>query len=234
MDGNEENKDRAAAEAIREVKSGQVIGLGTGSTARFFVERLGQLWRAGRIERITGVPTSEATRAIAEKYGIPLAPPDAHAVIDLAVDGADEIDPRLDLIKGLGGALLREKAVEIRARRFIVIADDTKLVERLGTKAKLPIEVAPDRWEPLAGALESLGAVAALRRSKDGAPKLTDQENYLLDLGFSGGIDDPRRLARALDAMPDVLAHGLFLGMASLAIVGTDSGTRRIERRETA
>jgi ribose 5-phosphate isomerase A len=139
-------KARAAEEAVRDVVSGQVLGLGSGSTAALAVAKLGERARRGELRDIIGVPTSEATRAIAERYGIPIASIDAYAVIDLTIDGADEVGPGLDLIKGLGGALLREKAVERKSKRFVVIVDDTKLVERLGTKAPVPIEVAPASW----------------------------------------------------------------------------------------
>ena len=220
-------KARAAEEAVREVVSGQVLGLGSGSTAALAVAKLGERYQRGELSNIVGVPTSEATRAIAERYGIPLAPIDAYAQIDLAIDGADEVGPGLDLIKGLGGALLREKAVERKAKRFIVIVDDSKLVERLGTKAPVPIEVAPASWRELVEPLRALGGDPILREDASG-PRTTDQNNYLIDCWFRGGIAEPRALAASLESIPLVLEHGLFLGMASVAIVADDTGVRRI------
>ena len=222
-------KARAAEEAVREVVSGQVVGLGSGSTAAIAVKRLGERYQRGELSAIVGVPTSEATRAIAEQYGIPLASIDAYAQIDLAIDGADEVGPGLDLIKGLGGALLREKAVERKSKRFIVIVDDSKLVQRLGTKAPVPIEVTPASWRELVDPLRALGGDPILRESSSG-PRTTDQNNYLIDCWFRGGIADPRALAARFDAMPLVLEHGLFLGMASVAIVADETGVRRIAR----
>jgi ribose 5-phosphate isomerase A len=232
MSSDEAKKERAAEDAVREVKSGQILGLGTGSTAKFVVIKIGERYRAGELEDIVGVPTSEATRALAEQWGIPLAPIENHPVIDLAIDGADEVDPNLDLIKGLGGALLREKAVEIKAKRFIVTVDDSKLVGKLGTKSPLPIEVAPETWERAVAALERLGCTPLLREDAAGVPKRTDQQNYLLDCRFAKGIDDPEGLAGELDRMPEVIAHGLFLEMADAIIIAGDKGTRRIYRNK--
>lgn len=222
-------KARAAEEAVREVVSGQVLGLGSGSTAAIAVTRLGERYQRRELRNIVGVPTSEATRAIAQRYGIPVAPIDAYAAIDLAIDGADEVGPGLDLIKGLGGALMREKAVERKSKRFVVIVDDTKLVQRLGTKAPVPIEVDPASWRALVEPLRALGGDPILRETASG-PRTTDQNNYLIDCWFRGGIADAHALAASLDAMPLVLAHGLFLGMANVAIVADKTGVRRIER----
>lgn len=225
----DEKKARAARAAVEEVKSGQILGLGTGSTSRFAVMEIGERYRAGILRDIVGVPTSEATRALAAGYGIPLDPVERHASIDLAIDGADEVDPGLDLIKGLGGALRREKEVEVKARRFIVIVDDAKLVARLGTKAPVPIEVAPERWQALIEPLRALGGVPVLREDQSG-PKKTDHANYIVDCRFPEGIADPAALARALDDIPLVLAHGLFLGMADRVIVADAGGLRFIDR----
>ncbi len=228
---DEAKKAAAAEEALREVRSGQILGLGTGSTANYAVIGIGERWRSGALKDIVGVPTSEATHALAAGYGIPIAPIGAHAVIDVAIDGADEVDPNLDLIKGLGGALLREKAVEVKARRFVVIVDDSKLVEKLGTKSALPVEVAPNDVSKIQAALVKLGGSPVLRTDPSGKPKQTDQANHLLDCRFPNGIDDPHALARALDAMPEVKAHGLFLDMADVVIVAGAEGTRRVERK---
>lgn len=222
-------KRRAAAEAVTEVKSGMILGLGTGSTSKLAVEMIGERYRRGELTQIIGVPTSEATRAVAELYGIPLAPIEAHAVIDLAIDGADEVDPSLDLIKGLGGALLREKAVEKKARRFVVIVDESKLVERLGSKAPVPVEVAREGWRSMMPRLAALGCTPALRGG-EADPKITDGGNVVLDCRFAGHIPDAHALATTLDAMPEVLAHGLFIGMANEIVVAGASGVRRISR----
>ncbi len=163
--------------------------------------------------------------------GHPLAAIDAHAHLDLAVDGADEVDPGLELIKGLGGALLREKAVELRARRLVVIVDETKLVPRLGTKAPLPVEVDRQGWAQVAERLQAeLGCIPAIRGGPD-QPFATDNSNYILDCRFANGIADPRAVASRLDRDPQVRAHGLFLGMASQVIVaGADGTIRKLER----
>jgi ribose 5-phosphate isomerase A len=222
-------KARAAEEAVHDVVSGQVLGLGSGSTAAIAVTKLGERLQRGELRDIVGVPTSEATRAVAERYGIPVAPIDAYAAIDLAIDGADEVGPGLDLIKGLGGALLREKAVERKAKRFVVIVDDSKLVTRLGTKAPVPLEVAPASWRGLIEPLRALGGDPILREGPSG-PRTTDQGNYLIDCWFRGGIGDPRALAADLEANSLVLEHGLFLGMADVVIVADATGVRRIAR----
>lgn len=222
-------KARAAEEAVREVVSGQVLGLGSGSTAAIAVAMIGERFQRGELRDIVGVPTSEATRAIAERYAIPIAPIEAYAAIDLAIDGADEVGPGLDLIKGLGGALLREKAVERKAKRFVVIVDDTKLVERLGTKAPVPLEVPATSWRDLLEPLRALGGEPILREGPSG-PRTTDQNNYLLDCWFRDGIIDARALAARLEAMSLVLEHGLFLGMADVVIVADANTVRRIER----
>jgi ribose 5-phosphate isomerase A len=222
-------KARAAEEAVREVVSGQILGLGSGSTAAIAVTRIGERFQHGELRDIVGVPTSEATRAIAERYGIPVAPIDAYAAIDLAIDGADEVGPGLDLIKGLGGALLREKAVERKAKRFVVIVDDSKLVARLGTKAPVPLEVAPASWRDLLEPLRTLGGDPILREGPSGA-RTTDQGNYLIDCWFRAGIADAHALAARFEAIPLVLEHGLFLGMADVVIVADAHGIRRIDR----
>jgi ribose 5-phosphate isomerase A len=228
---DEAKKERAAEEAVKEVTSGQILGLGTGSTAKYAVIKIGERFRAGQLKNIVGVPTSEATRALAAQYGIPLAPIEKHAIIDLAIDGADEVDGDLNLLKGLGGALLREKMVERKAKRLVVIVDESKLVERLGTKSVVPIEVAPDKWRSLFEPLRALGGIPMLREDAGGQPLATDQQNYLIDCRFASGIDDAYALAKALDALPDVIGHGLFLDMADSVIVADDSGTRRIDRK---
>jgi len=215
-------KKKAAEKAVERVQSGMVLGLGTGSSTKYATMKIGQLWQAGVITDIVGIPTGEKTAELASEYGIPLATLDEYPVIDLAIDGADEITPDLDLIKGLGGALLREKMIEIVTKYFIVVADNRKWVDKLATRSPLPVEVVQFSWKFSAKWLESLGCEPILRQS-DGRPYVTDNGNYIVDCHFSDGIDDPLGLAETLQSRPGVVEHGLFLGMASEAIVaGTD------------
>src|SRR5947208_11159391 len=198
-----------AAEALRHVASGQVVGLGTGHAATAVVRALAQRVAAGLDVR--GVPTSEATAALARGLGIKLLTPDDIETIDVAVDGADEVDPRGDLIKGYGGALLREKVVATMARRFVVLAGAEKLVPVLGTRGRLPVEVVPFAAAPCRRRLEALGYPATLRTA-DGAPVVTDHGNRLLDCRL-GPIRDPAALEAALRATPAVVGTGPFSGM---------------------
>ncbi|MBL8587178.1 MAG: ribose-5-phosphate isomerase RpiA [Methylobacteriaceae bacterium] len=213
-------KRRAAARAMAFVRPGMRLGLGTGSTARHFVDLLGAAVRDGL--DVVGVPTSEATRAQAEALRIPLTDLDATPELDLTIDGADEFDAALRLIKGGGGALLREKIVAAASARMVVIADSSKRVERLG-RFPLPVEVAPFGLEStrraVAAAARAAGCAGAitLRRRADGAVFATDGGHYILDCAF-GVIPDPEALAAALDPLPGVMGHGLFLGLASVVI----------------
>ena len=191
-----------------------VLGLGTGTTARYFVEGLRGLG-------VAAVATSRATSDLARAAGVELLE-DPGAPLDLAVDGADEIDPSLRLVKGAGGALFREKMVAMAARRFVVVADSSKLVERLG-RGHVPVEVAPFLWRRTAARLAELGASPALRGGEL-APFRTDNGNLIVDLTFPDGIADPARTAGALKAVTGVLEHGLFLGLAHGAIVASEAG----------
>ncbi len=217
---------RAAAErAVALVEDGMRLGLGTGSTAAHFVSLLGARVREGL--QVVGVPTSEAIRRQAEGAGIPLTTLDETPELDLTIDGADEIDDRLRLIKGGGGALLREKIVAAASRRMIVIADASKRVKRLG-RFPLPIEVVPfglgATGRAVATAFERLGCVGELRlRGSDEAPFVTDGGHYILDAHLNA-IADPNGLAAALNAIPGVVEHGLFIGLATSAILSTDDG----------
>jgi ribose 5-phosphate isomerase A len=226
---SDELKKKAAAEAVAEVRSGMILGLGTGSTATFAVRMIGERFERGELEKIVGVPTSEATRAVAESFGIPLAPIDRYDAIDLAIDGADEVDPALDLVKGLGGALLREKQVEKKARRFIVIVDDSKVVEKLGTRAPLPVEVPRDIWREMVDKLYAFGCTPRLRGG-EARPAVTDGGSFVLDCHFEHGIDDAKATSDWLDITHGVLAHGLFVGMATDVIVAGAGGIRRLTR----
>lgn len=216
---------RQAAEcAVGYVESGMVVGLGTGSTAAFAVRRIGQLLRAGRLERVVGVPTSRRVEGLAREQGIPLRTLEEEPEVDVTIDGADEVDPDLNLLKGRGGAMLREKIVARASRCEIIVVDDAKLVPRLGTQAPLPVEVVPFGWSVIARELAALGG-RPLRRASGGDPVLTDEGNYILDCRF-GGIADPGALDRALRAIPGVVEHGLFVGLATMVIVAGREGLR--------
>lgn len=224
-------KRQAAARALEYVRNGMVLGLGSGTTARHFVDLLGERLASGELSEIQGVPTSEATAAQARALGIPLTTLAEQGALDLAFDGADDVDPHLNLIKGLGRAALREKIIEVHARRFIVMVDESKLVGQLGERNPLPVEIlsfeaaAHVRW------LNSLGCRAELWLEADGSPVVTDDGNYLARCWFPGGIVDPYALDRELNARPGVLGHGLFLDMADVVIVAAVNGVRVMERK---
>ncbi len=230
MSGLEDRKRAAAEASLKYVKDGMVLGLGTGSTARYVLEGLARRIAAEGL-RVSGVPTSLATADAAKTLGIPLTSLEEHPALDLAIDGADEVDPRLDLIKGLGGALFREKIVAAAAKRFLVVVDDSKLVPRLGTKSPVPVEVHPFGWRAAQSRLEGLGARVELR-TRNGKSVLTDNGNHILDAGF-GPIRSPARLAASLDAIPGVVAHGLFLNLADLVLVASDAGVKTLRATRT-
>lgn len=220
-------KRAAAARAIEFVESGMVLGLGTGSTASFAVEELAARVAGGL--SIVAIPTSERTAAQARRLGIPLASFAEHHRIDLAIDGADEVQrSTLDLIKGRGGALLREKIVAAASRRFIVVVDHDKLVDRLGEQMPVPVEVAQFGWQATAAALAKLGADPELRHVGEG-PFVTDGGNFILDCRF-GPIDDPERTERLIKMTVGVVENGLFIGRSSAVIVATDSGVDILTR----
>jgi ribose 5-phosphate isomerase A len=224
-------KRAAAARAVALVEDGMRLGLGTGSTAAHFVSLLGERVRAGL--RVVGVPTSEVTRAQAEREGVPVTTLDETPELDLTVDGADELDQRLRLIKGAGGALLREKIVAAASRRMIVIADGSKRVEALG-RFPLPIEVVPFGLEATRRAILRTLEAASLRgdlrlRGKGGEPFLTDGGHVILDAHL-GRIPEPERPGLALNDVPGVVEHGLFLGLATGAVLATESGLVELGR----
>jgi ribose 5-phosphate isomerase A len=223
-------KRQAAARALEQVQGGMRLGLGTGSTAKHFVDLLGEKVRAGM--KVVGVPTSEATRLQAEACGIALTTLDDIDRLDLTVDGADEIDPALNLIKGGGGALLREKIVAAASAELVIVADESKVVERLGTRAPLPVEVDPFGEPVQPGFLRALGCEPLQRRGADGAPFVTDGGNHVLDCRFPGGIGDPEGLERALALRPGIVESGLFLGMATAAVIAGAGGVRVMRRGE--
>lgn len=225
-------KRQAAARALDEVRSGMRLGLGTGSTARHFVELLGERVRSGL--DVLGVPTSEATRADAARCGIPLGTLDDIDRLDLTVDGADEIDPALDLIKGGGGALLREKIVAAASDRMIVIADESKWVGVLGT-FPLPVEVVPfgiratQRAMAKAFVESGVSGQMVIRKGGDGHVFVTDGGHWIVDAHL-GRIQDASRLAGHLSGIPGVVEHGLFVGLARTAILAGAQGIRVIDR----
>ena len=224
----DELKKAAAEKAVEQVKSGMVLGLGTGSTTRYAVEKVGQLWQAGVLKDIVAVPTSEGTATLARQYSLPLATLDEQPTLDLVIDGADEVDPDLNLVKGLGGALLREKLVAMAAERFVVVVDERKLVEKLGTHTPLPVEVVQFGWKTQMRWLEQLGCQPA-RRGGDEQPYITDNCNYIIDCTFPYGIDDPAALSAVLRARIGLVEHGLFLKMAPQVIVARAEGVQILE-----
>jgi ribose 5-phosphate isomerase A len=219
-------KQQAADRAVAYVQSGMVVGLGAGSTAVLATRRIGQLLREGRLRDIVGVPCSSAIEAEARALGIPITldPPD---MVDLTIDGADEVDPELNLIKGGGGALLHEKIVAQASRREVIIVDESKLSPALGTHWALPVEVIPFGWHAQRRFLESLGARVTVRQQHDGTPFRTDQGNLILDCAF-GPILQPQELAAKLDARTGIVEHGLFLGLATEVIVAGADGIRNL------
>lgn len=218
---------RAAAErAVAEIQPGMVVGLGSGSTAEIAVALLGERVAAGL--PVVGIPTSERTRALAEKIGIPLAGLDTHPRLDLVIDGADQVERgTLNLIKGLGGALLREKIVAASAHRMIVMVDNSKLVPRLGGRTPLPVEIAAFGWPSTMARLQDAGYSPILRRI-DGLPFVTDGGNHIADCAIAS-IDTPKRLEAELHALPGVMETGLFIGMAAKVIVGGPQGVEELE-----
>jgi ribose 5-phosphate isomerase A len=216
---NDQEKEAAARASLRFVKDGQVVGLGTGSTAAYFIQLLGEQVKNGL--RIRGIPSSDRSREQAASLGIPLTTLDECQQIDVAVDGADEFDPQLRLIKGGGGALLREKIVASASRQLVIVADRTKRVPVLG-RFPLPVEVIKFAQALVKKKIEALGAQVEVRRNADGKAYLTDENNYILDCRF-GQISDADALARQLSDMPGVVEHGLFIGMASVVLLADSS-----------
>ena len=222
-------KKQAAEKAVEFVESGMVIGLGHGSTAVFAVRRIAELLKAGTLKEILGVPCSTQVAAEAQQLGIPLTTQDEHPVIDLTIDGADEVDPNLDLIKGAGGALLREKIVAQASRREIIVIDESKLSPALGTQRALPVEVVPFGWRAQATYLESIGARVSVRQARKGTFFKTDHGNLIIDCSF-GPIAEPTLLGATLSERAGIVEHGLFLGLATDVIVGGGQGIRHIRR----
>ena len=213
---------------MRFVQDGDVVGLGTGSTASIAVRLLGERVRAGL--KIRGIPTSVETQRLATDLGIPLLTLDDVQEIDVTIDGADEVDPQLELIKGGGGAMLREKIIASASRKMVVVADSSKQVPVLG-KFPLPVEVIGFAQPLVKKRIEALGASASLRTDHRGRPYITDEDHHILDCRF-GQIPDPAALARELDSMPGVVEHGLFIGLASVALIARDGDVVELRRSE--
>jgi ribose 5-phosphate isomerase A len=221
VDPSEKGKAEAGARAADAVRPGAKLGLGTGSTVAHFLQALGRRLQNEELPGIVGVPTSSWTESRARELGISLSTLQEVGTLDLTVDGADEVTPDLDLMKGLGGALLREKMVAQATRHLVIIVDEGKLVDRLGTRSPLPVEVVPFSWESHIPFLRFLGARAVIRAGIDGSFFETDNGNFVLDCHFPDGIEDPVGLQDALAKRAGIVESGLFLGMANEVFVGS-------------
>jgi ribose 5-phosphate isomerase A len=226
---NEELKKLVGTKAADLVRDGMVVGLGTGSTAKYAIMRLGERMRKKEIN-IIGIATSNASAELAKTEGIPLATIDEHQLIDMTIDGADEVDPNLDLIKGMGGALLWEKIVASCTKREIIIIDESKLVDVLGTKSPLPVEVLTFGWKKVLRTLATYECKPVLRM-KEGKRFVTDSGNYIIDCKFER-IEEPGVLEMDINNIPGVIENGLFLGIAETILVGGAGGVEEIHRRK--
>lgn len=226
MSTQDDEKRQVGIAAAEYVRPGMALGLGSGSTVYFFLEELGRRVKGGL--EVVGIPTSERTAALARDFGIPLATFDDRQELDLAVDGADEVDPQLNLVKGHGGALLREKIIAMAARRLVIVVDSSKVSAALGTNMTLPVEVVPFATALARKRLEALGARPTLRQD-GGKPYVTDNGNWLLDCGFAP-MADPARLEAEINRVPGVMDNGLFIDLASEVIVARGGSIERLER----
>jgi ribose 5-phosphate isomerase A len=224
-------KQQAAERAVEFVESGMVVGLGHGSTAIFAVRRIAPSCNEGQLQNVLGVPCSLHVEADARRLGIPLTTLDEHPIVDLTIDGADEVDPDLNIIKGGGGALLREKIIAQASRREIIVVDEGKLSSALGTRWAVPVEVVSFGWRSQAAYLESLGAKITLRQGNDGAPFKTDQGNLILDCRF-GPIPQPAQLAAQMSGRAGIVEHGMFLELVTDVIVANDKGIQHLKKRK--
>ena len=223
-------KKQAANRAVECIESGTVVGLGHGSTAFFAVRRIAELLNAGKLSEILGVACSLQVEEEARQLGIPLGALDEHPIIDVTIDGADEVDPNLDLIKGGGGALLREKIVAQASLREIIVVDESKLSPALGTYWPVPVEVIPFGWQSQLSFLESLGARVTVRQASGGKRFITDQGNLIVDCNF-GPLPQPTQVARELSQRTGIVEHGLFLGLTTDVIVAGEKGVRHLTRK---
>lgn len=218
-------KQLAAGKAAEFVRSDSILGLGTGSTTAFYTKKVGELFKHGELTNIKGIPSSIRTEELAKEVGIPLTTFEENPEIDICVDGADEVDENLNVIKGGGGALLREKVLVQASKEFIVIVDESKISKNLGEKWAVPIEVIKFAYPTEAKFLESIGAKISLRKKKDGSAYITDENNYIIDANF-GIIENPAELASKLEKRAGIVEHGLFVGMVSKVIVAGRDGIR--------
>ncbi len=222
-------KKQAAEKAVAFLESGMIVGLGSGRTAGFALKRIAELLKNGTLKNIRAIPSSKVTQKKARRLDIPLTDFSGHSQIDITIDGADEVDPQLNLIKGGGGALLREKILVQSSKRVIIIVDETKLSRSLGTKWPVPVEVLPFAWPVEFRYLKSLGAAVTLRKDKKGEIYLTDQKNYILDIRL-GAMKHPDEIATRLNQRAGILEHGLFLEMVSDIIVAGKKGITHLRR----
>lgn len=222
-------KRLAGEKAASLVKSGMRVGLGTGSTVRFSIEKIGELLQRGELSDVVGVPTSEATAELARTVNIPLSTLEETPDLDVAIDGADEVDPSFQLVKGWGAALLREKMVELCAKRLVIVVDGSKLVPRLG-KRGVPVEVVRFGCDHVRRQLASLGCIATLRRAADGQLLVTDNGNHIVDCVFEDGLADAAAIAARISAICGVVEHGLFLSMATDVVCASETGVDFLEK----
>jgi len=226
--GNDELKRQVGQRAADLVASGCVLGLGSGSTARYATLSIGERLRTGDLRDVVAIPTSEDTAALAREVGIPLTTLEEHGTIDMTIDGADEVDPGWNVIKGLGGCLLREKVVAYATRHEVIVVDESKLVPRLGFKCPVPVEVLQFGWKNTTRALEATGARPVLRL-RDSQPFVTDEGNWILDCYYAP-IEDAAALGARIKGIPGVVEHGLFLGMVHRVLVAGATGVYQLER----
>jgi ribose 5-phosphate isomerase A len=222
-------KKRAAAEAVKLVKDGFVLGLGAGTTTAYAVREIGRRIKEEHI-RVLGVPSSNQTSQLARSCGIPLTTLDEHPSLDLDIDGADQIDRDLNLIKGMGGALAKEKIVASASKAFVIVADETKLTDVLGRNQPLPVEVLPFALPLVSSKMKRLGGQPVLKMSKDeSGPFVTDNGNYILNVDF-GVMENPRQLSTTLKSILGVIETGLFLGMVDAVYIGTKTGVKMLQK----
>ena len=229
-------KQAVAKAAVEQITNGMVVGLGSGSTAALMIEALGEKLSSGELSDIVGVTTSFQGEVLASRLGIPLQNLAAVERIDLAIDGADEVDPAFQLIKGGGACHVQEKLVAALAERFVIVVDSSKLVERLNLGFQLPVEVLPSAWSQIKKSLNELGASVELRMAvRKAGPVVTDQGNLVLDVSFESGISDPENLEKTINNIPGVLENGLFVNLADEVLVGEiangTAGVRRLKKK---
>jgi len=223
-------KKLAAEKAVEYIEDGMIVGLGTGSTVEYALKKLGEMVKEGL--KIQGIPTSLRTKKSATNYGIPLTDLKEHTEIDVTIDGADEVDSNLFLIKGGGGALTREKIIAYHSKKVIIIIDETKVTKRLGVDFALPVEVIKYAWNATMKTLEDLGCTPELR-TITGEPYITDNQNYIIDCDF-GKIDEPEVLEKDINSIPGVVENGLFIDLVSEVIVGSKQGIMTLEKQVTS